>query len=254
MFCATTRLPGSQRISRHERSTHRVRPRLNLRTGPHRSARRARVPRSPPAQHPHRSWSDGTNRSRPGLREALASCRDGDTLVIAKLDRLARSLRDARTSSTNSPPRTSSSTSAARPRPRRPVGRLLFNVLAMVAEFESDLIRARTREGMQIANAKGHLAAGNPNSAPQNNVTSSRCTKLARTRSRNWLSCSPSDERPSTAALTDKPPQPLTISSALEVRLPRAERHLRPEPSRASSALFRAQAFAGRPAGGAGCS
>lgn len=29
----------------------------------------------------------GTNRSRPGLREALASCRDGDTLVIAKLDR-----------------------------------------------------------------------------------------------------------------------------------------------------------------------
>lgn len=38
----------------------------------------------------------GTNRSRPGLREALASCRDGDMLVIAKLDRLARSLRDAK--------------------------------------------------------------------------------------------------------------------------------------------------------------
>lgn len=38
----------------------------------------------------------GTNRSRPGLREALAACRAGDTLVVAKLDRLARSLRDAR--------------------------------------------------------------------------------------------------------------------------------------------------------------
>jgi DNA invertase Pin-like site-specific DNA recombinase len=34
----------------------------------------------------------GTNRERPGLREALAACRAGDTLVVAKLDRLARSL------------------------------------------------------------------------------------------------------------------------------------------------------------------
>ena len=33
----------------------------------------------------------------------------------------------------------------------------MFNVLAMVAEFESDLIRMRTREGMQVAKAKGRL-------------------------------------------------------------------------------------------------
>ena len=32
----------------------------------------------------------GTTRARPGLREALAACRAGDTLVVAKLDRLAR--------------------------------------------------------------------------------------------------------------------------------------------------------------------
>lgn len=38
----------------------------------------------------------GTNRDRPGLREALAACREGDTLVVAKLDRLARLLPDAR--------------------------------------------------------------------------------------------------------------------------------------------------------------
>src|SRR3954451_9641344 len=37
----------------------------------------------------------GTNRHRPGLREALAACRDGDTLVVTKLHRLARSLPDA---------------------------------------------------------------------------------------------------------------------------------------------------------------
>ena len=38
----------------------------------------------------------GTNRARPGLREALAACRGGDTLVVTKLDRLARSLPAAR--------------------------------------------------------------------------------------------------------------------------------------------------------------
>jgi DNA invertase Pin-like site-specific DNA recombinase len=39
--------------------------------------------------------------------------------------------------------------------PTDPVGRLLFNVLGMVAEFEADLIRMRTREGMAIAKRRG---------------------------------------------------------------------------------------------------
>ncbi len=39
----------------------------------------------------------GTNRSRPGLDQALAAVRAGDTLVVPKLDRLARSVPDART-------------------------------------------------------------------------------------------------------------------------------------------------------------
>jgi DNA invertase Pin-like site-specific DNA recombinase len=38
----------------------------------------------------------GTSRDRPGLRLALAACQAGDTLVVTKLDRLARSLPDAR--------------------------------------------------------------------------------------------------------------------------------------------------------------
>lgn len=38
----------------------------------------------------------GTNRERPGLREALAACHEGDTRVVTKLDRLARSVPDAR--------------------------------------------------------------------------------------------------------------------------------------------------------------
>ncbi len=47
--------------------------------------------------------------------------------------------------------------------PTDPVGRLPFNVLAMVAEFERDLISMRTREGMAVARAKGHLKGKLPN-------------------------------------------------------------------------------------------
>src|SRR5690606_23906132 len=46
--------------------------------------------------------------------------------------------------------------------PTDPVGRLLFNVLGMVAEFEADLIRMRTREGMAVAKAKGRLRGKQP--------------------------------------------------------------------------------------------
>lgn len=48
-----------------------------------------------------------------------------------------------------------------------PVGRLLFNVLAMVGEFEADLIRLRTREGMKVAKAKGHLRGKQPKLNPR---------------------------------------------------------------------------------------
>jgi DNA invertase Pin-like site-specific DNA recombinase len=50
--------------------------------------------------------------------------------------------------------------------PVDPVGRLLFNVLAMIAEFESDLIRMRTREGMKVAKAKGRLRGKQPKLKP----------------------------------------------------------------------------------------
>ena len=56
----------------------------------------------------------GTNRERPGLREALAACREGDTLVVTKLDRLARSVPDARDIVDELTNRASGSTSAAR--------------------------------------------------------------------------------------------------------------------------------------------
>jgi DNA invertase Pin-like site-specific DNA recombinase len=98
----------------------------------------------------------GTNRDRPGLTAALAAVRTGDTFVVTKLDRLARSLPDAR-QIMDELTRAGVTLGGQRHDPTDPVGRLLFNVLAMVAEFESDLIRLRTREGMAVARAKGHL-------------------------------------------------------------------------------------------------
>ncbi|MGI8993236.1 MAG: recombinase family protein [Nocardioidaceae bacterium] len=105
----------------------------------------------------------GTNRERPGLREPLAACRAGDTLVVTKLDRLARSLPDARAIADELTTRQISlSLGGSVYDPTDAVGRLLFNLLAMVTEFESDLIRLRTREGMQVAKAKGRLRGKQP--------------------------------------------------------------------------------------------
>ena len=110
----------------------------------------------------------GTTRDRPGLREALAACRAGDTLVVTKLDRLARSLPDARNIADELTSRqVKLNLGGSVHDPTDPVGRLLFNVLAMVAEFESDLIRMRTREGMAVAKAKGRLRGKQPKLSPR---------------------------------------------------------------------------------------
>jgi DNA invertase Pin-like site-specific DNA recombinase len=105
----------------------------------------------------------GANRARPGLRKALAACQAGDTLVVSKLDRLARSLRDTKDivdELTRCEVKLSIGGSVHDP--TDPVHRLLFNVLAMVSEFEADLIRAWTREGMDVAKAKGRLRGKQP--------------------------------------------------------------------------------------------
>jgi DNA invertase Pin-like site-specific DNA recombinase len=119
----------------------------------------------------------GTSCQRPGLREALAACRSGDTLVVTKLDRLARSLPNARDILEDLTDReVKLSIGGSVHDPTDPVGRLLFNVLAMVAEFESDLIRLRTKEGMRVAKAKGRLRGRQPKLNRVKRRTSSRCT------------------------------------------------------------------------------
>jgi DNA invertase Pin-like site-specific DNA recombinase len=82
--------------------------------------------------------------------------------VVTKLDRLA-SLPDARAIADELTTRQISlSLGGSVYDPTDAVGRLLFNVLAKVAEFESDLIRLRTREGMKVAKAKGRLRGKQP--------------------------------------------------------------------------------------------
>lgn len=105
----------------------------------------------------------GTNRQRPGLDQALAAVRSGDTLVVPKLDRLARSVPDARYIADSLVERgVKLALGTSIYDPVDPIGKMFFNILATFAEFEGDLIRMRTREGMAIARAKGKLRGKQP--------------------------------------------------------------------------------------------
>lgn len=105
----------------------------------------------------------GTNRLRPGLDQALAAARSGDTLVVPKLDRLARSVPDARSIADSLIARgVKLALGQSVYDPADPMGKMFFNILATFAEFEGDLIRLRTREGMAIAKAKGKLRGKTP--------------------------------------------------------------------------------------------
>ena len=105
----------------------------------------------------------GTTRARPGLDQALAAVRQGDTLVVPKLDRLARSVPDARAIADQLQERgVKLALGPTLYDPSDPMGKMFFNILATFAEFEADLIRMRTREGMAIARAKGKLRGKQP--------------------------------------------------------------------------------------------
>jgi DNA invertase Pin-like site-specific DNA recombinase len=105
----------------------------------------------------------GTNRARPGLSQALAAVRTGDTLVVPKLDRLARSVPDARAIGDDLAARgVKLSLGGQIYDPTDPMGKMFFNILATFAEFEVDLLKLRTREGMAIAGAKGRLKGRQP--------------------------------------------------------------------------------------------
>jgi len=103
------------------------------------------------------------NPPRPGLQKALEAIRRGDTLVVARLGRLARSVRDARSICEQLAARGAKlSLGGTVYDPRNASGRWFFELLETFAEFELDLLQLRTREGMAVARANGKLKGKPP--------------------------------------------------------------------------------------------
>src|SRR5437868_11968153 len=102
--------------------------------------------------------ASGAQTERKGLDAALAYVREGDTLVVWRLDRLGRSLKHLIETITNLKNRKiwfksiteniDTTTSG---------GKLIFHIFGALAEFERDIIRERTNAGLQAARSRGRL-------------------------------------------------------------------------------------------------
>jgi DNA invertase Pin-like site-specific DNA recombinase len=102
--------------------------------------------------------ASGVKSARAGLEKAIEHLRPGDTLVVWKLDRLGRSLKDLisivkflqeKKIGFHSLQETIDTTTSG--------GKLIFHVFSALAEFERDVIRERTKAGLQAARARGRL-------------------------------------------------------------------------------------------------
>jgi len=98
----------------------------------------------------------GAKADRPGLKGAFEFARTGDTIVVWRLDRLGRSLKDLmalveglelRQIGFRSLQESIDTTSSG--------GRLIFHMFGALAEFERNLVRERTQAGLQAARARG---------------------------------------------------------------------------------------------------
>src|ERR687885_2031024 len=105
----------------------------------------------------------GTKAERKGLNDALSHLREGDTLVVWRLDRLGRSLRHLIDTVTTLAERgigfkslqesIDTTTSG---------GKLVFHIFGALAEFEREIIRERTRAGLEAARARGRKGGRRP--------------------------------------------------------------------------------------------
>lgn len=104
--------------------------------------------------------SSGGNRDRPVLEEVLRYLRDGDTLTVSSMDRLARSSIDLRNLIDELTGRGVAvsflkESLTFRPRKNDPVAQLMLGVLGAIAEFDLHLGRERQADGIARAKAKG---------------------------------------------------------------------------------------------------
>ena len=113
----------------------------------------------------HEDKASGVLSSRKGLADALARCNAGDVLVVWKLDRLGRSLLDLVGLVENLKARNVGlkvlTGQGAQVDTTRPEGRMIFGIMATLAEFERELIRERTKAGMAAAKRRG-VQVGRP--------------------------------------------------------------------------------------------
>jgi DNA invertase Pin-like site-specific DNA recombinase len=101
--------------------------------------------------------------ARPQLRLAMARLCAGDVLVVYKLDRLARSLKDLLALVDQLTATGAGFRSLTEPIDTvTPTGRLMISMLGAVAEFERSLIRERTLAGQAAARARGSFAGRPP--------------------------------------------------------------------------------------------
>jgi DNA invertase Pin-like site-specific DNA recombinase len=111
------------------------------------------------ASHIYEDATSGKKDDRPGLTSCLKALREGDTLVVWKLDRLGRDLRHLVNTVHDLTARGIGfkviSGHGASIDTTSPSGKLVFGIFAALAEFERELIVERTKAGMAAARARG---------------------------------------------------------------------------------------------------
>jgi DNA invertase Pin-like site-specific DNA recombinase len=152
----------------------------------------------------------GKHEDRPGLAACLKALREGDTLVVWKLDRLGRNLRHLINTIHDLTSRGIGlqvlAGHGASIDTTTPAGKLIFGIFASLAEFERELIAERTRAGLASARARGRKGGRRPKMTPaklrlaQAAMSKSEinvgalCEELGITRSTLYRHVSPSGE------------------------------------------------------------
>ena len=118
--------------------------------------------------------ASGAQRDRPELKAALEYLRKGDTLVVWRLDRLARSLKqlietveDLEAHGIGFMSLTENLDTTT------PGGKLVFHIFAGLAEFERSIVRERVNAGLQAAKARGRVG-GRPRLISDDDITAAK--------------------------------------------------------------------------------
>lgn len=118
-----------------------------------------------------RIWSEkmsGSKAKRPQLDKLLDHLREGDVVVVAKYDRLSRSLQDLLTLVEAIRGKGAGFRSLAEDiDTTSPAGRLVFHVFASIAQFERERISERTKDGLIAARKRGRTGGRPPALSPE---------------------------------------------------------------------------------------